>query len=311
MSNYSHGSLQAGKRNTSWTKIFDYVPTGSTVLDIGCSTGELGQSLKKDKDCTVYGIELDKGDYLEAKKVLDKVYDFNIEVESIPAELTKIKFDAIIMADVIEHLVTPIPSLAKIKTLLRPGGRLIFSLPNMSHISVRLQLLSGHLIYNETGLLDKTHLHFYDFDEVKRVFGGAGFQIIDNNANMLNYPPSFLQKKLTALGLKDDGFIEVTEKDIQAQSFQFVGYCTALAGNTKPKDVVLTTETPEKELAGYIANLAEDNQTLTTAAKTMTQQIEELKQQLANANKENIKLRNRSVRVLASRAVQKLKTKRS
>lgn len=283
MSNYSQGKLQVKERNTTWAKIFDYVFDESVVLDVGCSDGAFGKELKERKKCHVYGIEIDPGDYAVAKKVLDGVFDVNVEREPIPPELTAVKFDAIILADVIEHFVDPVGTLRKLGSLLNEGGRLIFSIPNMSHISVRLQLLGGRFSYNETGLLDKTHLHFYDFEEVKRVFGEAGYQIEHNDANSLPYPPTFLSKKLHSLGLKDDGYIASAQEDMEARTFQFVGYCSKLTSGSS-KTIRLSTTTPEHDLITYIENLKaatqklqEENASLTTDLANVRTQLEHIK----------------------------------
>lgn len=255
MSNYSHGNLQPEERNTSWAKVFEYTFEKSTVLDVGCSDGALGKELKNKKQCKVYGIEIDNNDFEQAEKVLDGAFNFNIEQEPVPPALSKIKFDAIILADVIEHFVDPANALRKLKDLLNANGRIIFSIPNMAHISVRLQLLGGHFSYNETGLLDKTHLHFYDFDEVKRVFQNAGLQIEHVDSNSLPYPPVFLKKKLKTLGLDDAGYIERIQRDKHAQTFQFVGYGVPARNEKNIKDIALSTTTPEQELVNYIEAL--------------------------------------------------------
>lgn len=254
VSNYSEGKLQLEAKNTSWTKVFNFVPEGSTVLDVGCSDGQLGRELKARKNCTVYGIEIDPSDVAKAKKVLDGVFSVNLETEAIPTALASKHFDAILLVDVIEHFVHPSETLVKLKGLLNDGGRIIFSIPNMSHISVRLQLLNGRLIYNEIGLLDKTHLHFYDSEEATRVLHDAGLQIVKTDANSLPYPPSFLREKLSALGLHDAGFIARIQKDIDAQTFQFVGYATD-AKQANLRKIPLTTTTPELELTDYIEAL--------------------------------------------------------
>ncbi len=279
MSNYSHGNLQQEERNTSWAKIFDYTFDNSTVLDVGCSDGLLGRELKDKKGCKVYGIEIDEGDFKNAKKVLDGVFNFNIERESIPSTLSAIKFDEIILADVIEHFIEPAKALQKLRSLLTENGRIIFSIPNMSHISVRLQLLGGHFTYNETGLLDKTHLHFYDFDEVKRVFKNAGLQIEHTDSNSLPYPPAFLKKKLTSLGLKDAGFIDNIQNDKEAQMFQFVGYAVSSGVSKNVKNIALSTTTPERELVKYIENLKEDESVLRQTNIKLVDQLTALEKQ--------------------------------
>lgn len=280
MSNYSEGKLDTKERNTSWAKIFDYIFDGSTVLDFGCSDGVLGSELKRQKNCTVYGVEIDDGDFKKAKKVLDGVFNFNIEKDDVPKDLKAIKFDAIVLADVIEHFVHPAEALATLRTLLNEDGRIIFSIPNMAHISVRLKLLEGSFDYTETGLLDKTHLHFYDYDEVKRVFTEAGMQIEHNDANTLPYPPSFLQKKLKELGLEDKGFIEKIQNDRLAQSFQFVGYAKPMNDIANQRNSKLSTSTPESELINYIDSLQASEARLVAENTGLAAQISALQAEI-------------------------------
>lgn len=41
--------------------VSDFIPENNTVIDIGCGTGALAFKLAKDKDCTVYGVDLAQG----------------------------------------------------------------------------------------------------------------------------------------------------------------------------------------------------------------------------------------------------------
>jgi len=255
------------------------------VLDIGCSSGKLGQELKKNKHCIVYGSEIDEGDYHRAQKVLDKVFLFNIETDILPKTLEGKKFDVIIFADVIEHLVRPVRTLKIAKDLLKPQGRVVFSIPNMAHISVRLQLLSGRFSYNETGLLDKTHLHFYDYSEVQRVMAEAGLQMVVNDSNVLNYPPSFLKEKLAELGLIDNGFTERAQHDINAQVFQFVGYCELLKPDQKVTKIPLSTTTPEQELTDYIEKMHADIKSINITNKRLENYIKILETEKTNIDR--------------------------
>jgi 2-polyprenyl-3-methyl-5-hydroxy-6-metoxy-1,4-benzoquinol methylase len=281
MSNYSKGELQTNAQNTSWTKIFSFVSDNSTVLDFGCSDGNLGKELKVQKNCTVYGVEIDKDDYQKAKGVLDGVFNFNIETSPIPKDLNQIRFDTIILADVIEHFVHPAEALRKLAMLLKPSGQIIFSIPNMAHISVRLALMHGNFSYNETGLLDKTHLHFYDFNEVQRVMAEAGLQIKENDANILEYPPSFIKDKLNELGLIDNGFIKEISTDRLAKTFQFVGCAVKPKAGIKVKRVPLSTKTPEHELSDYIENIHSDNKEINKINKELASYIKSLESEIS------------------------------
>ena len=39
--------------------IYDWIPAGSRVLDLGCGRGELLSALVREKQCTGYGVEID------------------------------------------------------------------------------------------------------------------------------------------------------------------------------------------------------------------------------------------------------------
>ena len=141
MSNYSQSSFDAAATNSSWYKASHLIPAKSSVLDIGCSSGNFGAELIKRRDCIVDGIEVEPGDAKVAQKNLRKVYLLDIEKADLSP--VKEKYDVIYFGDVIEHLVKPIETLSRVKPLLNDKGVIIFSIPNMAHISVRLALLRG------------------------------------------------------------------------------------------------------------------------------------------------------------------------
>ena len=220
MSNYSD-SYFAQNPNTSWYKILNIIPEKSKVLDFGCSIGTLGEVIKNKKKCTVDGVEIDKSDAKIAATKLRRVYTNNIEVEG--DNFLQDKYDVIYFVDVIEHLINPVEVLRKVKGHLTPDGFIAFSIPNMAHISVRIMLLGGKFEYGLTGLLDKTHLHFYDIDEVERLFNAAGYKIEKLDWVQKDVPQELLSKQLKTLGLKaDKKFIKLT-KSVKTSAYQFIG----------------------------------------------------------------------------------------
>lgn len=220
MSNYS-ASKFSGETNTSWHKALSIVPEGSTVLDVGCSSGNFGRELAVRKECIVDGIEIDHNDAKEARSKLRNVWELNVESDDLTV-LTGL-YDVIYFGDVIEHLVEPVATLKRLKAHLSGSGRIIFSIPNMAHIGVRLELMAGRFAYSETGLLDKTHLHFYDREEIERVFNEAGYSIQEWDFVKKDYPKLVLDKELNEIGLVAcDKFYE-TAKGVDAAAFQFIG----------------------------------------------------------------------------------------
>lgn len=225
MSNYSNSKFSKVNENSSWYKVYNLISNNSVVLDIGCSSGNFGRTLIKEKGCKVDGIELDSEDVKRAKKELRNVWQLDIERDTLPKNLER--YDYIYFGDVIEHLVDPINTLKKIKpSLKKRTGKVIFSIPNMGHLMIRLDLLGGKFDYTETGLLDKTHLHFYTQNEVFRVFEEAGYKIDNLDFVKKDYPKELIQKILSEYGLKgSDKFFKAMQKT-DASAFQFIGSAT-------------------------------------------------------------------------------------
>jgi ubiquinone/menaquinone biosynthesis C-methylase UbiE len=195
------------------------------VLDIGCSSGNFGAELIKRRDCIVDGIEVGLDDVKMAKKKLRRVYLLDIEADDL--SFIKEKYDVIYFGDVIEHLIDPQKALKKVKIFLKPKGRIVFSVPNMAHATIRILLLKGDFEYTETGLLDKTHLHFYNLREVERVFNEAGYTIDNIDFVEKDYPNSLINKNLESIGLSaSKKFYELMHQP-EAAAFQFVGSVVA------------------------------------------------------------------------------------
>ncbi len=221
MSNYSNSSFDPKNSNTSWYKAFELIRPKSLVLDIGCSSGNFGAELIKRKGCIVNRIKIEPAYAKVAAKKLREVFLLDIEKD----DLSPIKeaYDVIYFGDVIEHLVKPTEILKRVRPLLKNNGMILFSIPNMAHMSVRLALLRGNFEYTETGLLDKTHIHFYDQHEVERVFNEAGYKITNLEFVKKDYPKELLGKELKKIGLSPTEKFYNRAAKPDASAFQFVG----------------------------------------------------------------------------------------
>jgi SAM-dependent methyltransferase len=145
------------------------------VLDIGCGAGRLGESIKKRQPANVSGIECDPRAAAAARHRLDHVWAGDIE--QLDLRIPPGSFDAIVCADVLEHLREPARILKRARDWLAPGGRLIASIPNVRHHTVIRSLLQGNWTYESAGLLDRTHLRFFTRREIEKLFHRAGFAI--------------------------------------------------------------------------------------------------------------------------------------
>jgi methionine biosynthesis protein MetW len=251
MSNYTNNLFDAEAKNNAWVHLFSYIPEKSRVLDVGCSSGNFGEVLIHEKKCEVIGIDIDKPDVTRAQKKLTAAHVRNIERENVDDLGT---FDVVIFADVLEHLLDPIGALEKVKKILRPGGRIVFSIPNMAHISVRLHLLKGFFEYMPIGVLDRTHLHYYDEIEVKHIFAESHLQIKEITPHTHTFPNSKISEELFRMGLAviDEAFYDRL-KESKANVWQFVGYAVP---TTKKMAVErpLRYRMPPEELAVTLKN---------------------------------------------------------
>lgn len=219
MSQYSNNKY-INDNNHSWSLLYKLIDSNTKVLDIGCSSGNFGEGLIKQKSCVVDGIELNSKDSEMARNKLRNVYNLNVELDDI--SFFKEKYDYIVFADVIEHLINPVSTLLNIKKLLKKNGKIVYSLPNMAHISIRLQLLAGEFMYTETGLLDKTHLHFYTKMSIQSMFQEASYEIIKQDYTQIIYSKDFLENRFKELGLVMNDYKRYLQTD-EANAFQFVG----------------------------------------------------------------------------------------
>lgn len=154
------------------------ISTGSKVLDIGCASGYMGDFLIQNKGCEMWGIEPDsEGAGLSKNNGYARVINESVETGLACDGLRDQKFDYIIMADVLEHLVSPDGILYKVGNFLKEGGKLLVSLPNVGHYSARFSHLLGQWEMRDAGIMDRTHLHFYTLKTMKELFGNTGWQV--------------------------------------------------------------------------------------------------------------------------------------
>lgn len=147
------------------------------VLDVGCANGLFGKLLKKERNCTVWGVEPQKQAFEEASKNLDRVINRTFS-EDIP-ELKEIVFDVVCFNDVLEHTVSPEILLQTAKQYLQPNGVVCASIPNILYYPIIYQILKEQdWRYTDSGVLDKTHLRFFTKASIIRMFQSCGFEVV-------------------------------------------------------------------------------------------------------------------------------------
>jgi len=150
------------------------------VLEVGCGVGKTGAALKEAFGCKVTGIDISSSaiDVARQKKVYDKTIVCDLDKEAIPAEMAHDRFDAILYPDVLEHLRDPLKVLLAHLNLLKPGGLVVSSIPNIRHWPILKNLVfKGRWQYQDMGILDRTHLRFFTKTEIEILFKEAGLSV--------------------------------------------------------------------------------------------------------------------------------------
>ena len=151
------------------------VPPGARrILDLGCASGALGAALKARQGCTVTGIESDPDYARDAEERLDRVVC--ADLNSFDEDLGR--FDCVIAADVLEHLVDPWAVMARWSACLEPGCRAVISLPNARHWEVFRELgLRGTFPRRAAGIFDATHLRWFTLADIYGLCTEAGLAL--------------------------------------------------------------------------------------------------------------------------------------
>ena len=150
-------------------------PPLGEVLDVGCAKGANADVLRAAGAMRLVGIEVDEGFADAARPRYDEVVAGSVE-DTLP--WPEGSFDTVLCYDVLEHLRDPWSALAKLRALLRPGGRVHVALPNARHTAVWMPLvLRGRFAYAPAGVLDVTHLRFFARRDAEELVRSAGLEV--------------------------------------------------------------------------------------------------------------------------------------
>jgi SAM-dependent methyltransferase len=151
------------------------------ILDIGCGNGLFGQVLRREcPERQVVGITHSQEEAALAREVLDQVIVADLESYDF-RHLGR--FDCVICSHVLEHLRNPDVVLSRLESVLAPKGTVLIALPNVLHWRQRLQFLAGRFRYTEGGLMDSTHVVFFDWITARRLVEKTGLELVSCTAD--------------------------------------------------------------------------------------------------------------------------------
>jgi 2-polyprenyl-3-methyl-5-hydroxy-6-metoxy-1,4-benzoquinol methylase/Zn ribbon nucleic-acid-binding protein len=184
-----------------------YLNKGSSILDVGCDIGLTVKSLEENGFYSE-GVEISTiGAKIAKEKTGIKVH--NMELEHFKSE---IKFDGVLLLDVLEHLYNPIKVLTECGSHMKQGGYIFIHVPHHGGISTRFKrflhkkgLKKG---YKHFGF--PAHIYAFDRQSLKAILAKSGFKtvhyeswpssITKGKVNIFNY---FIVKIIKKLALSD------------------------------------------------------------------------------------------------------------
>lgn len=160
--------------------ILELIRPGSRVLELGCAAGSMTRVLHDRHGCTVDAVEIDAVVAQEARPFCERLLVADLETLAWDSSFFAGQdYDYILLADVLEHLRAPAHVLCGLRAILREGGSLIVSTPNIAYAGVQAALRLGWFPYQATGLLDQGHLHFFTRAELEVMFLNCGLVPIE------------------------------------------------------------------------------------------------------------------------------------
>ena len=163
------------------------------VLDLGCRYGALTQAYLEGNHVT--GVDVDREALAEAAKLgvethwadLDERFPFGDDA-----------FDVVVAGELLEHVRDPGHIVVESRRVLRPGGRLVGSVPNAYRLKNRLRFLLGRAPES-----DPTHLHMFSPSDVRALlhdFSDVELRLI--SSRFLRVHPRLLANDIVFVGAK-------------------------------------------------------------------------------------------------------------
>ncbi|MFM6506570.1 MAG: class I SAM-dependent methyltransferase [Dolichospermum sp.] len=184
--------------------VFQQIPQHTKkILDIGCGSGILGQTIKEKINCEVFGITYSEDEASLASQCLDKVIVTDIN-QLDPSILGK--FDCIICSHILEHLYNPEKLLTALHNNLSKEGKLIVALPNVLFFKQRWEFMKGNFKYTDGGLMDKTHFRFYDWETAYQLLIQTNWIVTQRIADV-HFPLPLIRRFVRPLEPKLNQFV--------------------------------------------------------------------------------------------------------
>jgi methionine biosynthesis protein MetW len=156
--------------------VLEAIPTGvRRVLDLGCGSGALGREVQARLGASVTGVSASPEEVARGRAVLNTI--LQQDLDTWDGQGVDHPFDVIICSHVLEHLREPERLLRVLSRKSAKETTLLVALPNILHWRQRTQFLRGAFRYSEGGIMDRTHLRFFDWESARKLLQRSGWKL--------------------------------------------------------------------------------------------------------------------------------------
>ena len=166
-------------------RIFPLIGTGRTILDLGCLDGTIGEILLR-RGNVVHGIDAAAPAVATAVQRGVQARVGNLEER---LDFPDSQFDVVFAGEVLEHIFDVDTLLSEIHRVLKPGGHLVATTPNLAAMGRRLMLLlnrNPHIEISFTG--DAAgHIRYFIRSTLFDLLRKHNFHVTDYTSDMVNF----------------------------------------------------------------------------------------------------------------------------
>lgn len=161
------------------------------ILDVGCADGLLVRRAHA-RGWESWGIDISRSVIERAKQRADGAASAGRLVAGVleTHDFAEVRFDALVMSDMIEHVHDPYPPLKRAFELLQPGGVLLIETPNQAGLMRRL-MGARWAMYRPP-----EHLLYFNPGSLRRVLERSGFEVVYAKASKKVFTLPYLRDKL-------------------------------------------------------------------------------------------------------------------
>jgi SAM-dependent methyltransferase len=178
----SSGPDRAHRMARMLSAALDSVPAPARILDLGCGDGAAaGLAAQRNPGHHLIGFDWSAGALARARRLGLTVVRSGVD----PLPVATGSVDVVIMSELIEHLVDTDSALDEVRRVLRPGGSLLLSTPNLAAwynrglVALGVQPIFSEVslrgVYGRPGHVVAGHLHLFTRGALVGLLAARGF----------------------------------------------------------------------------------------------------------------------------------------